>query len=172
MPEVAIRPATPANRQAVASIHEAAFGGDLESRLVNLLVDHAQATVALVAIVADEPVGHILFSPATSEASGSVGLGLAPLGVLPAFQRQGIGSALVWAGLAACRQRGSSWVVVLGDPAYYGRFGFEPAAKYGLTGEFGGGEAFQICRLDPQAEVRGLVKYAPEFQVVCGDEAH
>ena len=75
-------------------------------------------------------VGHILFSRVTiANASAAFnGVGLAPVAVLPKFQRQGIGSKLIRDGLERCRQAGYDAVVVLGDPAYYSRFGFVRAA--------------------------------------------
>jgi len=82
--------------------------------------------VALVAVENDEIVGHILFSDLLIEAEQAVlhAVSLAPMAVLPDHQRRGIGSALVRQGLAICRERGKSIVVVLGHPAYYPRFGF------------------------------------------------
>ena len=78
-------------------------------------------------------------------------MGLAPMAVLPARQRGGIGSALVRAGLDACRQLGCTTVVVLGHPAYYPRFGFQPASRFALGCEYDvPDEAFmaELARLD------------------------
>ena len=66
------------------------------------------------------------------------GLGLGPVAVLPEFQRRGIGGGLIRGGLAAAERLGTGFVVVLGEPAYYGRFGFRPAAEWGLRDEYGG----------------------------------
>jgi putative acetyltransferase len=70
-------------------------------------------------------------------------------------------------GLAKCRRLGVGFVVVLGDPAYYSRFGFQPAARWNLSDEFEGGDAFQAIELMPGAIPigGGLVKYAPEFSI-------
>jgi putative acetyltransferase len=73
--------------------------------------------------------------------------------------------SLIRAGLDACRERGFGWVVVLGEPQFYSRFGFRPAAEFGLWDEYGGGDAFQALELATGALPvnAGLVRYAPEF---------
>jgi putative acetyltransferase len=83
---------------------------------------------------AEGVVGHILFTPVEirSSSSTSKAMGLGPMAVLPSCQRQGVGSALVEAGLAACRAAGELVLVVLGHPSYYPRFGFQPAWDLGL----------------------------------------
>jgi putative acetyltransferase len=76
---------------------------------------------------------------------------------------------LVKEGLAAAARCGADFVVVLGDPRYYGRFGFGPAGARGLADEFRGGDAFQVIELRPGALPPGvgLVRYAPEFSLVA-----
>jgi putative acetyltransferase len=91
---------------------------------------------------------------------------VAPLAVLPAFQRLGIGSALVSAGLERCRVERHSRVLVLGDPAYYSRFGFVPAARFGLKCPFPAREdSFMAIELaiGAFAKTSGLVRYGHEF---------
>jgi putative acetyltransferase len=85
--------------------------------------------------------------------------------VSPAWQGRGIGSALVRAGLDASRGAGQCVVVVLGDPRYYGRFGFEPAAARGLRYGARVTDAFQVLELEPGAldGVRGQVEYLAAF---------
>lgn len=166
-----IRPALPGDLLAIEVVHRAAFPSDLESQLVRLLIERGQAAVSLVAIEDSQIVGHVLFSPATIEADGRVvatGLGLAPVAALPAFQNRGLGSALIRAGLFACQKLEIPFVVVLGEPAYYSRFGFVPASRYGLTGEFGGDDAFQMQLLADSlmAFSGGFVRYAAEFREV------
>lgn len=95
--------------------------------------------------------------------------GLAPLAVAPAVQRQGIGSQLARAGLEICRERGFALVVVLGDPAYYARFGFEPASAHGLGGDYPAPEgAFRVMALVAGAlnGARGTVHYHAAFNDV------
>jgi putative acetyltransferase len=109
-------------------------------------------------------VGHVLFSPVTV-AGAPDGIGLAPLAVLPAHQRRGVGSALVREGLEACRRLGCPFVVVLGHPGYYPRFGFRRAAGAGLGNEYGADEAFMVLALRPGSLPAGggLVRYGPDF---------
>jgi putative acetyltransferase len=159
------------DRAGIRAVHLAAFPTALEADLVERLRAGGHAVISLVAREGDAVVGHVLFSPVTVHEAGSPdeviahGVGLAPLAVLPAFQRRGIGSALIKAGLARCRECGVPYVVVLGDPAYYARFGFVPASRYRLDNEYGAGDAFQILVLDRTAlpEQGGLVCYGPEF---------
>ena len=77
-------------------------------------------------------IGYIAFSPVRVEGTHepTPGVGLAPVAVLPEYQRQGVGSRLIREGLSACKQTGFSFVVVLGEPTYYHRFGFEPASRW------------------------------------------
>ena len=86
--------------------------------------------------------------------------------VPPEFQRQGIGSKLIRDGLERCRQAGYDAVVVLGDPAYYSRFGFVRAADFGLQNEYGVADEFMVLPLHETAleGVSGMVKYLPEFR--------
>ena len=165
---VEIHPARLEELPAVSRVHQQAFGGrSNEARLVELLHARGQAPISLVAAQAGQVVGHVLFSPVWLEppAPGLDALGLAPIGVLPAYQRQGLGSRLIQAGLQACRETGCAAVVVLGDPAYYRRFGFVPARDYGLGSDYGAGEEFRVVELRPDAlaGIHGTVKYQPEF---------
>jgi putative acetyltransferase len=169
-----LRRARPADAAAIDRIHRAAFETDAEARLVTLLIDRGRAVVSQVAEEADQVVGHILFSPATIASSGAKhppGLGLAPVAVLPQFQNRGIGAALIEAGLDECRRLGAAWVVVVGHPPYYPRFGFAPASRWNLTCDYTSGDAFQFLPLNPEAgAIRGgHVSYAPEFGEVFAE---
>ena len=105
----------------------------------------------------------MLFSPVTLLGT-SGGLGLAPIGVLPDYQNSGIGGALIRAGLEACQALGTPFVVVLGDPGYYSRFGFERAHRHGLENTFGADEEFRVIVFGA-APPPGTVRYSPEFDV-------
>jgi putative acetyltransferase len=159
-----VRPERPGDEAAVHAVHAASFPTDLEARLVGLLRAAGRLTVSLVAEAGGAVVGHVAFSPVTA-ASGAAGIGLAPVAVVESHRRRGVAAELIRAGLDACRQAGFTWAVVLGEPAYYSRFGFRPAPEYGLSDEYGGGPAFQVVELVPGALPvgAGLVRYAPEF---------
>jgi putative acetyltransferase len=121
-----IREEEPADHDQIEAVVRTAFGGDLEAKLVNRLRNEGLVVASLVAVQDDQIVGHILFSAGVIETEhGAVSaVSLAPMAVLPEFQRQGIGSELVRKGLQSCRERGERIVIVLGDPKFYTRFGF------------------------------------------------
>lgn len=153
----------------VSSIRELlaeCFPTTAEADLVDRLRAARRLLISLVAECDDAVVGHVAMSPVTV-ADGRSGAGLAPVAVLPGFQRQGIGRKLVDAALATCRDAHLGWAVVLGEPDYYARFGFVPASRSGLSDEYGGGEAFQAVELVPGSLPvgAGQVRYAPEFAV-------
>lgn len=110
-----------------AAIHRAAFPDESGSRLVNELHADGKALVSLVAECGAQIAGNIVFSAVSivEHPQCASGAGLAPVAVLPSMQGRGIGSTLVRAGLDACRRAGVGFVVVLGDPGFYERFGFE-----------------------------------------------
>ena len=125
-------------------------------------------TLSLVALLADEVVGHILFTPVKIQSADSSfeALGLGPMAVLPHYQRKGIGSRLVQAGLEECRRAGHEIVVVLGYPEYYPRFGFLSANRFGIRYEEEvPEEAFMLVDLRKGALAgrSGIVSYQPEF---------
>ncbi len=159
-----IRLEVPEDLEAIRAVHVGAFPTPLEARLVDLLRAAGRLTVSLVAVVDGTVIGHVGFSPVTA-ANGATGIGLAPVAVAEAHRRQGVAARLIEAGLAACRAASIEWAVVLGSPHYYGRFGFRPAPAFGLSDEYGGGDAFQVLEFVPgRLPVgTGLVKYAPEF---------
>lgn len=128
-----IRPATPLDLDAIRDVHRAAFPEnerDIIAELAGRLLTETThpPTFSFVAEVDGKVVGHVAFSPAHAH-TGEALLGyiLAPLAVSPEFQRQGVGSALIHAGIGAARSAQAPLLLVYGDPAYYGRFGF--AAK-------------------------------------------
>lgn len=166
-----IRNERPEDQEAIRRVHLDAFDGDLEARLVDLLRDRGKTVTSLVAEELEHVVGHILFSPVTiDEASDCRAVGLAPVGVLPAFQRGGIGSSLIREGLSRCARAGYDLVVLVGAPAYYARFGFQPAKPHGLDNEYGVNEEFMVLELrkGSLSRANGLVRYAPEFgEVSC-----
>ena len=166
-----LRCETPEDIPAIHHIHTAAFGRPNEADLVDALRQHNALTISLVAVQDGRLVGHIALSPVTIASSTAIiaALGLAPMAVLPAYQRQGIGSQLVEAGLTACHHTPYGVVVVLGHPHYYPRFGFVSARPMGIVWEHDApDEAFMVKEIQEGAllQTRGVVKYRPEFATV------
>ena len=165
--KISVRFEGPHDATAVREINEQAFGGLQEARIVDALRDSPDS-ISLVATVDERVVGHILFTPVTIEphAARVRVAGLAPMAVRPEFQRSGVGSALVRAGLEECRGRGYAAVVVVGHPEYYPRFGFVPAHTKRLECEYPvPREAFMTIELEAGALTgrAGVVRYRPEF---------
>jgi putative acetyltransferase len=157
--------------QDVAAIREVnigTFGQPQEADIVDKLRENCDDLLSLVAEVQDQVVGHILFSPVTIDSGERAlgGMGLAPMAVLPDYQRQSIGSELVRAGIASLAARQCPFVIVLGHPDYYPRFGFKPASRYGISSDWQVPDAaFMILILD-RAKLQGIsgvAKYRPEF---------
>ena len=165
-PMILIRPEEPGDRDAIHAVHTASFPTAGEARLVNALRVAGSLCVSLVAVIEGEIVGHVAFSPVTVTGATD-GAGLAPVAVMPAFRRRGIAEKLIQEGLEACERLDFGFVVVLGDPTYYRRCGFLPAGGWGLSDEYGGGEAFQALELRAASIPvgGGLVRYAPEFGI-------
>lgn len=114
-----------ADRTAIHALVQSAFGHADEAKLVDALRADGELVVSLVAIEDDRIVGHIALSPLQSPRRA---LALAPLAVAAGHRRQGIGAALIDAALARARTLPADMIFVLGDPAYYGRFGFTTSA--------------------------------------------
>jgi putative acetyltransferase len=165
-----IDPEDPADIEGIGLVHVAAFENTEEARLVSLLREAGKAVISLVARADDGIVGNVLFSPVTIERTpgGFKAYGLAPVAVLPEFEHQGIGSALIERGLEVSRENDCDAVVVLGHTDYYPRFGFSRASDLGLDNEYGAGDAFMVLALSDRAleGVGGMVRYAPEFAAV------
>ena len=166
-----IRAEIPEDIPSIHLINTAAFGQANEADLVDALRRNNALTISLVAILDGHLVGHIAFSPVTiTSSTGTIeALGLAPMAVLPAYQRRGIGSQLVDAGLTACHHTPYGVVVVLGHPHYYPRFGFVPAKPLGIVWEHDAPEeAFMVQEIKEGAlaQTHGVVKYRPEFATV------
>jgi len=166
---IAIRQEQPQDVDAVRTVNESAFGQPDEAGIVDKLRAACDDLLSLVAVCDGQVVGHVLLSPATVESDGGVisGMGLAPMAVLPEYQRKGIGSKLIASALAVLRDRQCPFAIVLGHPEYYPRFGFEPASKYGIKSQWEGipDEAFMILALDESTMqgISGVARYRDEF---------
>ena len=163
-----IRSETPEDVDSIRYVNEQAFGQKEEAELVEKLRNRAALTLSLVAVQKNEVVGHIAFSPVVIDSGSSSfeAIALAPMAVLPAYQRQGIGGQLVRAGLEECRNLGHEIVVLVGHPTYYPRFGFVPAKPKGISCEFEAPEeAFMVLELREGALAGrgGVVNFQPEF---------
>lgn len=165
-----IRRETPADGPLIRAVHDAAFAtedgtGSVEAALVDRLraAGDCVPALSLVAEIGGTVVGHVLGSRARLDRYRSLGLG--PLGVLPGHQRRGVGAALMHAVLAAADAMDFPEAVLLGDPAYYGRFGFQLAQPLGvLAPNAEWAEHFQIRTLTSwTAERQGAFRYAPAF---------
>ena len=171
-----VRPAEPDDYPGIDAVLKSAFPTASEARLVAALRAAEADTLELVAEDHGQIVATALFSPVEAEIAGSeplYGLGLAPVAVLPGRQRQGIGQAVVEAGLDFVRTLGAPFCVVLGEPAYYGRFGFEPAARSDWTWsadpEGKTGDAFQVQGLQGKTTslpAPAVAHYHPAFDGV------
>ena len=164
---IVVRDELPDDRQAIRAVHRLAFGRDDEADLVDALRDGGYVRASLVAEVERVIVGHILFSdlPIVGETGTVAALALAPLAVLPEYQRQGIGSQLIRAALDACRGQGHRIVVVLGHSEFYQKFGFSSELARLLESPFSGKPSFMALELVAGAlqGVKGKVQYASPF---------
>ena len=164
-----IRPEAPGDAAAIHVVTKAAFAGTAhgdgtEPAIVDGLRAAGALRVSLVAVENGEIVGHVAFSPVTIDGAdaGPPGgwLGLGPLSVLPQRHKRGIGTALVREGLARCAALQAGGCVVLGDPAFYGRFGFSADARLRLDGV--APEYFQILPFGDDVPT-GPVRFHPAF---------
>jgi putative acetyltransferase len=155
-------------RYGVHGVHRAAFGRVVEADLVDALRRGKSwvQELSFVAFVGGDLAGHVVASRAWVD--GVPVLGLGPLGVLPRFQGGGVGTALMHTVLGAADALGEPLVGLLGDPGFYGRFGFRSAVDYAvLPAEAAWGRHFQVRELagyDPG--IRGGFEYAQEFSAV------
>lgn len=167
---IKIRPEKPEDIAAIFDLHTKAFAGDAEARLVDLLRLHNKAVVSLIAEFNDKVVGHVLFSPVELIANGNIqyGLGLAPVSVLPEHQGQGIGKDLITKGLDIIREQNHPFIVVLGNPNYYSRFGFTKASDSNVKNEYDADDSFMIMEIQAGGipKTGGLARYAPEFSEI------
>jgi putative acetyltransferase len=162
---VALRPETAADAEAIDAVVRAAFERAGEAAIVERLRRDGALVLSLVACVDGVVVGHVALSPVVIAGAAGRALGLGPLAVVPALQRCAIGARLVEEALASARASGAGAVVVLGDPAYYTRFGFVAAARHRLHFPAAPDDAFMAAEMVPGAlaEACGVVRYHDAF---------
>ncbi|MBD2387668.1 GNAT family N-acetyltransferase [Cylindrospermum sp. FACHB-282] len=162
---------TPLDYPAISEVNILAFGQENEAKLIEAIrySNRYIPELSLIAEVEGIVVGHILFSyiDLVGEETLQV-LGLAPMAVRPQFQRHGIGSALVQAGLKTADARGEAIAIVLGHSQFYNRFGFEPSVNYEIESPFAVPEDFFMVKLlqSYQKKYKGKVVYPPAFDRV------
>lgn len=158
-----IRATIPADRNAIRQVEEAAFGQSNEANLVDALIAAGSDVLELVAEENGNIIGHILFSRLMIKGldNSFSAVALAPLAVLPAMQRRGIGAALIEEAHRRLQEQGEQLSVVLGEPAYYGRFLYTHNRAAGFTSDYQG-KALQALSWG-EAPATGQLVYAPAF---------
>ncbi|MCO5129411.1 MAG: N-acetyltransferase [Xanthobacteraceae bacterium] len=158
---VSVRPEQAGDGTAIGDVVSRAFGRDDEARLVAQLRRDGDATLSLVALAGDAVIGHVLLSPMSAPFRA---LGLAPLSVVPERQKQGVGTALMNVAISQARQDGWSAIFVLGDPVYYGRFGFRADLAIGFLSPYAGPHFTVRPLVEALPATTGSVDYAPAFR--------
>lgn len=160
---ITVRPAVSEDRAAIRIVEARAFGRDDEADLVEALVAAGDDVLELIAEQDGRIVGHVLFTrlKVRGAAQDISAVALAPLAVLPEFRKAGIGSALVEEAHRLLQGRGETLAVVLGDPAYYRRFGYSHARAAGFDSVFQCAELMALAWGD--APFGGRLVYAPAF---------
>ncbi|MBS7541954.1 GNAT family N-acetyltransferase [Ancylobacter oerskovii] len=155
-----VRDERPDEAAAIHALLRDAFDGPDEADLVNRLRDAGDATFSLVAEEDGEIVGHVLLSPI---AAAFPALALAPLAVGPDYRAHGIGGALVRAAIGRAEAMGWRAVFVLGDPGYYGRFGFSVATAAGFASPYAGPHFMALALGGALPATAGTLRHAPAF---------
>lgn len=172
--KLTLRPETISDKAAIYELIQLAFEQEEESKLVDRLREDESyiPDLSLVAVLEAQIVGYILFTKIVIQNDQGVAhpsLAIAPMAVLPAHQKQGIGGLLIRMGLASAKDLGYTSVIVLGHKDYYSRFGFVPAEKWNIQTHYEvPSEYFMALELKPNglASVSGMVKYAKPFEML------
>ena len=162
-----IRPERPSDLLAIRGVHRRAFGQDQEANIVDALRANGAMLVSLVATLDGDIVAHVAYSPASIDSVDGAALG--PIAVAPEHQKQGIGGRLIESGNRTLAATSCPFVIVLGYPTYYSRFGFVPARSRGISCEWDvPDDVFMVLALDEgrMQGVSGLARYRHEFSTV------
>ena len=156
-----VRPETPGDIAAIRVVEEAAFGHSAEARLVDDLRTAGDSIFSLVAVDNGTVVGHALFSRMKAPFPA---LALAPVAVLPEYRRTGFASRLIQQGIARSETAGWRGIFVLGDSAFYRRFGFDAAKAAGFSSPYAGPH-LMVLELGGKElpTTTGVVQHAPAF---------
>lgn len=162
-----IRPENREDERAIREVTREAFathphGSHAEHCIVDALREARALSVSLVAERSGQVVGHIAFSPVVIADGSSGWFGLGPVSVRPSAQKQGVGRALVERGLSALRESGAAGCVLLGEPGFYGRFGFANHPGLVLPGV---PQGFFLARAFGPVFPQGEVAYHAAFSV-------
>jgi putative acetyltransferase len=155
-----IRDARPEDAAAIKTLVAVAFARVAEATLVDHLVRDGDAEIALVMESRGAVVGHVLLSRMTAPFRA---LALAPVSVAPVHQSHGVGSALVREAIAEARTSGWEAIFVLGAPAYYTRFGFDPALAAGFASPYAGSAFMALALQGPLPTLTGELRHARAF---------
>jgi putative acetyltransferase len=156
-----IRPETPRDVTAIRIVEEVAFGRPDEARLIEDLRAAGDSVFSLVALDGDTVVGHVLFSRMKAPFPA---LALGPVAVQPEHRRTGIGSRLIREGIARSDAAGWAGIFVLGDPAFYRRFGFSAPRARGFTSPYAGPHLMVLPLGGNELPVEeGRIEHAPAF---------
>lgn len=163
-----IRQETATDYKEIAALLNEAFGQSQEAQLVDALraMDQFNSALALVAEHEQSIIGHILFTPIEIGPKKAVSLALGPMGVLPPFQKKGVGKKLIQAGLKAAKAEAYNSVIVLGHAEYYPKFGFLPASNWRIKAPFDVPDpVFMALELEHGSlgDVEGMVVYPTPF---------
>jgi putative acetyltransferase len=162
----AVRPATKADRKAVFRVHASAFGQEAEAKLVNMLTDGDFSVVSLLTEEEGKVIAHVLLSKLDVTVDGKPvrALALAPVGVRPRHQHQGLGTELIRTALGAAHALEWQAVIVVGDPDFYGRFGFKTETIAHLACSYAGPYLMGLeLEADSLAGTSGSINYPPPF---------
>lgn len=164
---IEIRQENPDDETAIRRVNEAAFCETVEADIVDALRPLCNTFISFVALEGGAVVGHLLFTEATIDGTDASGMGLAPIAVAPSGQGRGIGTLLIRHGLNYLKQYGCPYVIVLGHPEYYPRFGFERASRYKIKSQWENvpDEAFMILVFKQEAlpQNGGIARYREEL---------
>ncbi len=154
---------------AIRLVNDKAFGQPQEGNVIHKLRGSDPQVLSFVAEINSQVVGHIFYSTAKIVCDNKeiVGLGLAPMAVLPEYQKQGIGKMLIKESISAITKKNIPFIIVLGHADYYPKCGFEKASKHAISCQWNGipDEAFMIMILDKEkmSGIHGVAKYRAEW---------